>query len=196
MRGGEFHQAIDFAEPGTDVLGKLTALLRLQPLRLTGIELLQEGLAPGGPGRGFGRPVDGGCRHRRSLYGGKGCQLRHAIGLQLARSGRRTADQLAQVLDPLGARRVDRPFPATTALDWPSRQQDPTYLARVASVRRVQQAKRIAPATECRSRPHSGIGRIMRLLQQSSCPISALRVRQKLPSARESAQPARTLGED
>ncbi len=33
------------------------------------------------------------------------------------------------VLDPLRARRVDRPFPATTALDWPSRQQDPSYLA-------------------------------------------------------------------
>ena len=62
MRGGEFHQAIDFAEPGTDVLGKLAALLRLQPRRLTGIELLQDGLAPGGPERGGGRPVGVGGR--------------------------------------------------------------------------------------------------------------------------------------
>jgi hypothetical protein len=52
-RGGQIHHAIDSAEPATDVLGKLAALLCLLLLRLTGIELLQEGFPLGDPLRGF-----------------------------------------------------------------------------------------------------------------------------------------------
>jgi beta-N-acetylhexosaminidase len=41
------------------------------------------------------------------------------------------------LLDPLRARRVKRLFPVTTVLDWPSLQQDPAYLAGVASALRL-----------------------------------------------------------